>query len=61
VKILLDDTEMDAQLGRTMIAVSANAADLGEVMTTAGRVVDGDYDSWYSEWSATAEVAKTLA
>ncbi|MDP9165226.1 MAG: alpha/beta hydrolase [Actinomycetota bacterium] len=61
MKILLDDTEMDAQLGRTMIAVSAEAADLGEVMTTAGRVVDGDYDSWFTEWSATAEVAQTLA
>ncbi|MEU0498863.1 alpha/beta fold hydrolase [Mycobacterium sp. NPDC006124] len=61
MKILLDDTEMDAQLGRTMIAVSANAADLGEVMTTAARVVDGDYDSWFSEWSATAQVAQELA
>jgi pimeloyl-ACP methyl ester carboxylesterase len=61
VKILLDDTDMDAQLGRTLIAVSAEAADLGEVMTTAARVTDGDYDSWFSEWSATAAVAQTLA
>jgi pimeloyl-ACP methyl ester carboxylesterase len=61
VKILLDDADMDAQLGRTMIAVSAEAADLGEVMTTAARVTDGDYDSWFTEWSATAEVAQALA
>jgi len=61
VKILLDDTEMDAQLGRTMIAVSANAADLGEVMATAARVVEGDYDSWFTQWSATAQVAEDLA
>jgi hypothetical protein len=61
VKILLADAEMDAQLGRTMIAVAAEAADLGEVVTTAARVIDGDYDSWFAEWSATAEVAQTLA
>jgi hypothetical protein len=61
VKILLDDADMDAQLGRTLIAVSAEAADLGEVMTTAARVTDGDYDSWFAEWSATAEVAQSLA
>ena len=61
MKILLDDREMDAQLGRTLIAVSAEAADLGEVMATAARVTDGDYDSWFTEWSATAEAAQTLA
>jgi pimeloyl-ACP methyl ester carboxylesterase len=61
VKILFDDADMDAQLGRTLIAVAAEAADLGEVMATASRVTEGDYDSWFAEWSATAEVANTLA
>jgi hypothetical protein len=61
VKILFDDADMDAQLGRTLIAVSAGAADLGEAMTTAARVTEGDYDSWFAEWSATAEVAQALA
>ncbi|MDX1891790.1 alpha/beta hydrolase family protein [Mycolicibacterium sp. 050158] len=61
MKILLDDPEMDAQLSRTVIAVAAEAADLGEVFTTAARVTEGDYDSWYAEWSATAKAAQTLA
>ncbi|MET0455576.1 MAG: CocE/NonD family hydrolase [Mycobacterium sp.] len=61
MKILLDDPDMDAQFGRTLIAVAAEAADLGEAMVTAGRTKAGDYDSWYAEWSATAEVAQTLA
>ena len=61
MKILLDDPDLDAQLGRTLIAVAAEAADLGETMVTAGRTTAGDYDSWYSEWSATAEVARSLA
>jgi alpha-beta hydrolase superfamily lysophospholipase len=61
VKILLDDVDMDAQLSRTLVAVSADAADLGEVFTTAARVVEGDYDSWFTEWSTTAESAEALA
>ncbi|BBY30213.1 alpha/beta hydrolase family protein [Mycolicibacterium sediminis] len=58
---LLDDVEMDAQLSRTLIAVAAEAADLGEALATAGRTIPGDYDSWFEEWSATAEVARQLA
>ncbi len=61
MKILLDDADMDAQLGRTLIAVSADAADLGEALATASRTTAGDYDSWFTEWSATAEVAFSLA
>ena len=61
MRILLDDAEMDAQLSRTLIAVAAEAADLGEVMATAARTKGGDYDSWFTEWSATAEVAQSLA
>lgn len=60
MKILLDDPDMDAQLGRTLIAVAAEAADLGEVMATAARTKSGDYDSWFNEWSATAQVALEL-
>lgn len=61
MKILLDDAEMDAQLSRTLIAVSAEAADLGEALATASRTTAGDYDSWFTEWSATAAVASALA
>lgn len=60
VKIMLDDPDMDAQLGRSLIAVAAEAADLGEVMATAARTSPGHYDSWFDEWSATAQVAHTL-
>src|ERR1700722_19056506 len=30
-------------------------ADTGEVLTTAQRIVAGDYDSWHDEWLATAD------
>lgn len=61
MKNLVDDAEMNAQLSRTLIAVAAEAADLGEAMATAERTRAGDYDSWFDEWSATAEVARRLA
>jgi hypothetical protein len=61
MKILLDDVDMDAQLSRTLIAVSAEAADLGEALTTASRTTAGDYDSWFTEWSTTAGIASSLA
>ena len=55
VKILLDDAEMDAQLGRTLIAVAAEGCDLGEALATAARTSAGDADGWYAQWSATAQ------
>jgi len=61
VKILLDDPDMDAQLSRTLIAIAAEAADIGEALATASRTTAGDYDSWFTEWSTTAEVARALA
>lgn len=61
MKILLDDADMDAQLGRTLIAIAAEAADLGEALATAARTTAGDFDSWFTEWSATARVAHTRA
>jgi dienelactone hydrolase len=60
VKALLEDPDLDAQLSRTLIAIAAEAADLGEALATAGRVPAGDYDAWYREWSATAETARSV-
>jgi hypothetical protein len=61
MKILLDDADMDAQLSRTLIAVAAEAADIGEALATAGRTTAGDYDSWFTQWSTTAGVTQSLA
>lgn len=60
MKILLDDADMDAQLSRTLIAIAAEAADIGEAFATASRTKPGDYDSWFTEWSATAAVAHSV-
>jgi hypothetical protein len=61
MKILLDDADLDAQLGRTLIAIAAEAADIGEALATAARTTAGDYDSWFTQWSTTAAAAQSLA
>ena len=47
----------DFRFGYEIVLGSAyrGHADVGEVLSTAGRVEDGDADGWVREWSATAE------
>jgi hypothetical protein len=61
MKIYFDDDEMDAQLGRTIIAANAASADIGEALATAARITPGDYGSWFDEWSATARRSQDRA
>lgn len=37
------------------------AADIGEVFTTVAQITDGDFDSWYAAWLATADRLNGLA
>jgi len=41
--------------------VHYGAGDVGEMLSTADRVVDGDADSWCQEWIATAQRLVTVA
>jgi hypothetical protein len=41
--------------------VHYGAGDVGEMLSTADRIVDGDADSWCREWIATAERLATMA
>ncbi|MGW4770659.1 alpha/beta hydrolase family protein [Nocardia sp. NPDC004278] len=40
---------------RSMSHIAYGGADFGEVVSTGERIVEGDYDSWYTEWLATAD------
>ncbi|MFF7756072.1 alpha/beta fold hydrolase [Streptomyces sp. NPDC007971] len=40
---------------RSMSHIAYGGADFGEVVSTAERITEGDYDSWYIEWAATAD------
>jgi Esterase FrsA-like len=52
------DQDMAAQLERTLIGAYADAADLGEALAVADRVVAGDYDQWYNEWDRAGTAAQ---
>ena len=41
--------------------VHYGAGDLGEMLSTADRIVDGDADSWCQEWIATGQRVAALA
>ena len=58
---LHEDTDMAAQLSRTLIGAYVGAADLGEAIATAQRVEPGDYSAWYSEWDRAATTATNAA
>jgi alpha-beta hydrolase superfamily lysophospholipase len=45
----------DGQLLRTIGHGSYEGAELGECLATAGRVIDGDRESWYRAWLSLAD------
>jgi dipeptidyl aminopeptidase/acylaminoacyl peptidase len=53
-ELIFSNPEFAFELRRTMSAIYAGEADLGECLATARRITDGDFDSWYAEWHATA-------
>lgn len=48
------DPQFEFEFMRTMGQTSYGAAEIGECLATAGRIVEGDYDSWHNEWFDTA-------
>jgi alpha-beta hydrolase superfamily lysophospholipase len=54
VKVHFDDPQFDGQLLRALGYVYYGGADVGECLTTAGRIAAGDADGWYTAWSETA-------
>ena len=60
-ELVFSDPEFAFELRRTMSAIYAGEADLGECLATAGRITDGDFESWYREWYATAEHFREVA
>jgi hypothetical protein len=61
MKLYFDDTDFDAQLQRTVAAVYAGAADLGEVLATAQQIKPGDPASWFDCWSDLARRCEATA
>jgi pimeloyl-ACP methyl ester carboxylesterase len=55
MQILFKDGLFDGQFLRIISHTYYGGADLGECFTTARRIKEGDNESWYREWSKTAE------
>jgi hypothetical protein len=61
VRLFFDDTEFDAQFGRTVGKAVVGAADVGECFATANRMTEGDHASWRDCWHGTAERVERIA
>jgi len=50
-----DNHEFWFETVRMIDAASYGGGELGEVVSTSQRITSGDFDSWYTEWNATAD------
>jgi pimeloyl-ACP methyl ester carboxylesterase len=55
MKVYFDNPVFDAQLLRALAHAYYGGADVGECLSTAHRIREGDFDSWYNEWCQTAD------
>lgn len=60
-KVFYREADYDGQFVRSLNAVYAGSADLGEVFATARRVGPPEAGRWYAAWTATAERAAAAA
>ena len=55
MKIVFQDPTFSSQLLRTISQTYYGGADIGECLSTAYRIEQGNFESWYSEWLKTAQ------
>ena len=55
MKIVFQDPTFSSQLLRTIAETYYKGADIGECLSTAYRIKEGDFESWYTEWFETAK------
>ena len=59
--LIFETGQFSFQTLRTIGYAVSGGADIGECLSTCSRIVDGDTESWYSEWLATAERVEAKA
>ena len=57
MQVRFENPLFDAQLLRALSHVYYGGADVGECLSTAQGIREGDFDSWYDAWWTTAERA----
>jgi pimeloyl-ACP methyl ester carboxylesterase len=55
MKIVFNDPTFSSQLLRAIGETYYGGADIGECLSTAYRIQEGDFESWYTEWLKTAK------
>ncbi|HEX2406228.1 MAG TPA: hypothetical protein VHJ38_03380 [Nitrososphaeraceae archaeon] len=61
MKLIFQDEEFSFQLLRAIGYSYYGGADIGECLSTAYRIREGDFESWYKEWLNTADRVKSYA
>jgi len=59
--LVFQDETLSFETLRTLAYAPYGGADIGECLTTAGRIRPGDFESWYAEWHHTAVRVHALA
>lgn len=54
MKLIFNDDGFSFRLLSAIDRTPYGGADIGECLSTAYRIKDGDFESWYSEWLKTA-------
>lgn len=60
MRVFFQNPTFDAQLLRVISHTYTGSADIGECLSTASRIKEGDFDSWQKEWIQTAERLEKL-
>ncbi|WP_458719602.1 alpha/beta hydrolase family protein [Candidatus Nitrosocosmicus sp. R] len=61
MKLVFEDPTFSLQLLRAISETYSRGADIGECLSTAYRIKEGNFDSWYEEWLKTAKRIHTYA
>ena len=61
MKLAFDKRMSEEWTRRALAYALYGGADFGECTSTAGRVTEGDGDSWYREWNKTADRVSAIA
>ncbi len=59
--LIFHDPSFSYELLRAIGCAVYGGADIGECLSTASRIQEGDSESWYQEWSRTAQRVEALA
>jgi len=55
MNFLFKNKQYSFQMLRAIAATAGGGADIGECLATAGRITEGDDQTWYQEWMRTAQ------